>query len=1502
MGHSVGEYVAACIAGVFSLEEALKLIAARGRLMQALPNNGGMVAILAPENIVRPIIAPYHEQVAIAAFNGPQNLVISGTTTAITQIITQLESQGIQYRQLNVSHAFHSPLMESILGEFEQIAASITYNVPCLTLISNLTGKPVSTELTTPDYWCEHIRQGVNFSQSISTLYQQGYRVFIEIGPKPVLLGMGRFCLNDQHILWLPSIREKFGDWQTLLHSLGQLYIQGIGVNWHGFYQDYVYSAVSLPFYPFQRQRYWWKAAELESAPGQKQSPVSLALDNQLGLLGQKLVLAGTQDSYFQISLQANSPSYLLDHQLRSTVVLPATAYIEMLLAVAKTELNCLSIASIQIEQPLILHEENLSTVQIVFRSQSQLCEIFSIETAKNETRAVRHAHGYLKPTDFIPSSVNLEEIKQDCPDSLPISEYYQELRKYGLNYGKSFQGIKKLWRGEKQALGLIELSEISTLDLASYQAHPALLDACIQVIGSVLEESDLYLPIGLKSLTLKGALPALLWSHIQIKEINNQNILVDVTLFDQTGQPQGYLEELALRRINQNALQWLLKESEAITSGLYTVTWEAQQSEKTAINASPKTWLIFADSQGLGASLAQELAQRGDRSHVIYPGETYSLSEITPDGIIHLSSLDITSDLSQTRNCGSLLELIQNLVKTGISPHLYLVTQGTQAVDKYKCDVVYAQAPLWGLGRVIALEHPQLKCTMIDLELGTNSPVPLLETINAEDKENQIAYRDGIRYVARLTPYEQTQAEAYQLKITEYGILENLTRVPMKRQKPAPGEVEIEVVAAGLNFRDVLNALGLLKAFSEQLGIQSAAEIPFGGECAGRVVAVGEGVTHLQAGDEVIAALAIGSLNSFVITKAEFVVQKPDNLSFEEAATITTAFLTAHYGLRKLAKINQGDRILIHAGAGGVGQAAIQIAQQAGATVYTTASITKWDYLKKMGVAAVFNSRNLDFVQEIRNLTKGRGVDIVLNCLKGEFADYSFSILAEGGRFIEIGKLDIWSEAKVAQERPDVDYFLFDLLEVAFNNPRLIGSMLGEIIQEFAQGTLKPLPHQVFPIKEVVSAFRFMAQAKHIGKVVISFPEKAASNCLSINGNSTYLITGGLGALGLEVAQMLVAQGAKTLVLIGRNAPTSEAQTVIESLKQTSAQIFVRQCDITNREQITEVFNQIQATLPPLKGIIHTAGVLQDALLVNTTWTQFAQVLAPKIQGTWHLHTLSAKISLDFFVCFSSVASLLGSPAQGNYAAANAFMDALAHYRHSQGLPALSINWGPWQNRGMAANLNEASQRRLLNLGMGMIAPETGLEILQNLLQAPTAQIGVLPIDWAKLLAQLPDVPFLTKVKPDTQVQTKQNPEFVRRLKAAPVNERRTILMDFIREQIAKVLGLNSLEEIEPQARFFDLGLDSLMAVELNHLFESNLGYTINQTIIFDYPTVEALVDYLAVEVLNLVPRERETVISLQPPESLPLGDSDLDSLLAELESVSDSEINQRLKERKKG
>ncbi|MDB5502867.1 MAG: eryA [Tardiphaga sp.] len=897
-------------------------------------------------------------------------------------------------------------------------------------------------------------------------------------------------------------------------------------------------------------------------------------------------------------------------------------------------------------------------------------------------------------------------------------------------------------------------------------------------------------------------------------------------------------------------------------------------------ISGDSGCWLVFADKSGVAHDLGALLQARGDTAIMVYPGEVnYQIDGIEFDvalndapalahvidsvaaaktpckGIVHLWSLDTpasngdsTADIeaAQILGCESVVHLAQALdrqARWDAPPRLWLATRGTQTVGGLTASCP-AHAPMWGVGRVISNELHGLNCALIDLDpidRGDDAAAILAELL-ANDGGAEVAIRSQGRYVNRLvrlppraleppavTTEEAQQPGAFQLEVVKPGSLDSLEARRIERPIPGPGEALIRVEAIGLNFRDVMKALGIYPAESDD-------PLWLGDECSGTIVALGEGVNDFRVGDDVLC-IAPGCFGAFVTTPSAFAVHKPTAMSFEDAATIPITFLTGSFALNHLAVMAPGERILIHAAAGGVGLAAIQLAQQAGAEIFATAgSPEKRDYVKSLGVQHVMDSRSLDFGDEVMELTGGAGVDIVLNSLAGEAIAKGLSVLGDHGRFIEIGKRDIYQNRKLGLRpfKRNISFFAVDLAKAFRTRPAFIGAMFRDLMRHFKSGALRPLPRRVYPMHGVIDAFRRMQQARHIGKIVVSAtgapvtvaPVPRRDNLVS--ANATYLITGGYGGFGLTIAQWLVEQGARHLVLTGRTGnPSPDAQARIDQLRLTCP-VDIVAADVADEAGMTALFADIAASRPPLKGIVHAAMVLDDGAIPQQTTSRMRAVMGPKVSGAWNLHHLTVEMPLDFFVLFSSVTSLVGNPGQANYVAANSFLDALAHHRHGLGLPALAINWGAIGEVGYVAQHDDIG-RHLDRMGITAFAPSEALAIFEAALRSNRAQLGAARLDWQRIAAALPQ--FAASGRFTHLVQHATAPEapdkagdFAGRMQSTVATERPALLDGFLRERVATVSGA-SVSKLNFDLPIAELGIDSLMAVELETVIRAEIG-----------------------------------------------------------------------------
>ncbi|MCP4117667.1 MAG: SDR family NAD(P)-dependent oxidoreductase [Desulfobacteraceae bacterium] len=1299
------------------------------------------------------------------------------------------------------------------------------------------------------------------------------------------------FSNSDQKIVSpgpvpdLTRVPEDPEQRSRLYRSLAANFVAGATVPWRMLYQNQDVRRVQLPTYPFQHQSY-------------PVNPFGAVAGGMAGkradihpLLGSPVVNA-LKETIFDSLLTPDDPVYLKGHRVHGRCVLPGAAYVEMALKAGALQMNGPGpvLESITFQAPLLM--DGPRRIQLILTPlEGSGFEFHIFSNSREADQAwVSHATGRIVPpgAENGKREKNYPEPPETTASSFAVEtdagEYYERLSGTGFDYDGGFVSLSRICLNPGEALGRVrvEFDPATDAPAGTYVFHPILLDGCFQLVNCLTPETEgdaVFLPVGLDRLTLHGKPEPVFWVHGRAVTSAGDHFKADLTLILESGEIFGEIKGVMGRAVSRRRL--LRQFQKPLGKKLYDLHWRpiAHGREiSQGFDRGPGSYVLFSPvDKPAGTELARALGDHGHRVLVVTPGESFTLSNdgacsIDPSdaaqytrlfekvaeapaplrGIIHLWSLEDAPSLdSEAADLGwrSLLMLVQALggLKFKDAPQLWVVTQGMVSVNGEAMPIPPFNAVLWGLGRVLMLEYPELGTRCLDLDVLDSHPgETLLDALRFADGENQVAWRRGKRYGVRLVPHDawpDPEEEPVKVCLKSYEGLESLELVPMEPEPPGPDQVKIRVHTAGLNFRDVLHALGMMQDVSAEMGIETAEKLPLGFECAGTVAARGENVDHLAVGDPVVAAMAGGSLASFVTVPGAHVIPKPRGISFKAAATVATTFLTAWHGLVNLAGIQQGERVLIHAASGGVGMAALQLALDKGCVVFATASRPKWDVLKAMGVTHVMDSRALDFADEILEHTHGEGVHVILNSLTGEVIERSFSVLAGGGRFVEIGKIGVWTTGEAAAARPDAAYHLFDLNDIARENPGAVTRMLGEMAACMDAGKFKPLPFQTFGIQKVREAFSHMARAEHVGKVVVTVnPSRGAGN----RAGTTCLITGGAGALGLSMAEFLVDEGVAHLVLVTRSAPGEESAARIDSLKEKGADVRVMIADVGDYNQMKKAWESLGADLPPLKGVIHAAGVLEDGMLADQDVTGFKQVLRPKVNGAWNLHRLSADHDLDFFVMFSSVASLLGNAGQGSYAGANGFLDAMAHYRRACGLPAVSINWGAW-DAGMAAGRD-----RLAAWGAVPLEVETGKTLFQMILDRNPVQAGAMAIDWGVFRRNFPGpLPaMLSEIGPPDGEETlsSQPSEIIGLLKDAEPDERYSLLLDFTGQLATNVAG-SGREALIIDQPLMEQGFDSLMAVELRNRLGREIGKVLPASLLFDYPTLEKITTYLMEE-----------------------------------------------------
>ena len=1121
LGHSIGEYAAACMAGVFSLEDALRLVAARGRLMQSLPAGGKMVSVATEEATVREAIGS-EPLVSIAAVNGPRSIVVSGDGAAVDAVVERLHANGVKTTALKVSHAFHSPMMDPILEDFRAVAGQVTFNPPNRTLISNVTGLPWDETQLSADYWVDHLRGAVRFADGIAYAQSKKFQTFVEIGPKPTLLGLGRASVPPDYGTWLPSLRPN-GECAALLGTVADLYVRGVEIDWQRFHTHTGASRMQLPNYPWRYQRCWTDVVST-GGDGQRLHP-----------LVHRRIENASSSIIFESSLSAGSPAYLDDHRVFGSAVFPASAFFEMAMVIARAifRQDEVALTNVTIGRALVLSEAPV-TVQMIATPNGDRFdfEICSQTREGDQTVWVRHTTGTLERRLPSPAaSIDIAATREAFTQPVDIAELSARFEARGLEYFPRFRAIEEIHRpgapaseGSGSAFARIELPAEANLPGDSYRLHPVITDASFRIAEAIFADEDaeqIHLPFGIGGFSCDHAASGTVWVKATARQ-QAQTRVVDLELFDDTGARVATVEQLTLRSVPVFSLKREMTKpratSDVLNEWLYQFDWEDAEA------AAPDTgdlgdWLILRDANGLHADLAHRMQERGQRVHVA--ADAAAADALIRSGdvdrfarTLHLWGMD-ASEHDPHSALASSLSVVQSLARAGVPGRHWFVTRGAQAVSEG--DVVSPwQTRFWGFGRTLQVEHPEQLGGCIDLDpaASDSSNVALLiADLSGAGSETEIAYRGDARRVARLV--------------------------------------------------------------------------------------------------------------------------RPDPVA------------------------------------------------------------------------------------------------------------------------------------------PSVD------------------------------------PHAP----------------------------------LELDAEASYLVTGGMGALGLQVAQYLAGCGATHLVLTGRSGiSTDDQRTAMHSLEDAGVKVDVVAADISDAEDVARVL----ATAPRLRGIVHAAGVLDDGMLMQQTAERFARVAGPKVDGAWHLHQQTQDLPLDFFVLFSSVASVMGSPGQSNYASANAFMDGLAQHRRQRGLAATAINWGPWADVGMAAS--DVVLQRLMKDGWQPMNTNQGCEFIAHLLTArDLAQAAVIPLDWAQFAQSIPGAADWSALKHliptdrSSPLTASAAEAAAARARTAPEGERSDLITSYLLERIAQTLRV-SAADLDAFAELSALGVDSLTAVELRIWVQGDLDVDLAVEQLFTTPSIRDL------------------------------------------------------------
>ncbi|BCK55946.1 type I polyketide synthase [Nocardia wallacei] len=1399
LGHSVGEIAAAHVAGVLSLADAAALVAARARLMDDLPGSGAMVAVQASADEVALLLASMAavadaappllaDGVGIAAINSPVSVVLSGVEERVLDVAAGLVARGRRTTRLDVSHAFHSQLMEPMLDEFRRAAADLTVRAPRLPIVSNVTGAVAADGYGTADYWVRHARETVRFADGVAALRDRGVTRIVAVSPDASLVAAITESAPEIGTI-VAALRKDRPEPRALLEGVGRVFAAGQAVDWPALFEGTGARRVPLPTYAFQHRRYW-----LPMPDGG--DPAGLGLRSpEHPLLG--AVLDGPEPGELRLTgrISPATHPWLADHRVHDAVLFPGTGFVELALCAAAAA-GCAAIRELTVLAPLAFREDEPRRIQVVVQAPDgtgdRAVRIHSAADAV-DGEWVRHAEGVLRAeADARPGAAppwppaDLTELDTDAA--------YDRLAELGYHYGPRAQALRRAWSGGADHAATAELSGENATEAAGFILHPVLLDAVLHALLLDREPGEApVVPFAWEDVAVpvRGISVARVWLHrggddvysLHGADASGRTVLSvgAVRLRPMPETPE------AVRRtpLPLTALQWIPVES---------------------VDRAPVRWVHWSDLDDVAA---------------IPPAVVLDCRSAAPETAIAQAA---------HRLVGRVLEVVRRWLSDPrfAAGTLVIVTSG--AAGDRVTDAAGAAA--WGLVASAQSEDPG-RMVLADVPPGEIDVAGILGA-----GEPRVVVRDGVPHAARLRAVRDfghlaippVSAGPWRLAATGGGALDGLASTPFPElARPlGPGEVRLAVRAAGLNFRDVLIALGMYPDTGT----------PIGSEVSGVVVETGPGVTGLAPGDRVMGLVEQG-VGPRVVADHRLLVPVPAGLTDTEAAGVCVAFLTAEYALTDLAELGPGDRVLVHAATGGVGAAAVQLARRRGAEVFATASPPKWNALRDMGFddEHLASSRTGEFEEKFAAVTHGEGFDVVLDCLAGELVDASLRLLPRGGRFVEMGKTDIRDADAVAERYPGVTYRAFDLFDAG---PDRLRAMLTELAGLFDSGALRALPTRSWDIRDAPEAFRFFGLARQVGKLVLTIP---AALC-----EGTVLITGGTGDLGAAVAQHLVSRwGTRRLILVSRRgAAAPGAAELLARLRDAGAVAEAVACDVTDPIAVRDV---VAAVPPehPLTGIVHAAGILDDGVVGALTPERVAAVLAPKVDGAWRLHEATAAAPLSAFVLFSSVAGVFGSAGQGSYAAANAFLDGLAAWRRSRGLPGQSIAWGPWgEAGGMAGRLAAVDAARMRRDGLVALSTAEALALLDAALEQGPDRVVAARLDTGALRARARDgqlAPLLS----DLIATVPRDPGravagLARRLRETPSRNHVRVVLDILRTEIALVLGHHSAAAVDGDQNFKDMGFDSLSAVELRNRLNSTTGLRLSPTLLFDYPTPAAL------------------------------------------------------------
>jgi acyl transferase domain-containing protein/NADP-dependent 3-hydroxy acid dehydrogenase YdfG len=1564
IGHSVGEYVAACVAGVFTMEEGLRLIAERGRLMQALPPGGMMAAIFAPRAEVEAAVATMPDRVAIAAVNAPDSVVISGESAGVEALLASFAQQNVQGHKLFVGLAGHSPLVEPALPAMEAASRAVTMRAPNIPVAWNVTGgDPLPGGAPDAVYWRRHLREPVRFADGIASLHRQGYRTFLEVGPHPVLMALAQRSLPgaEQGTWFHTSLRRGKDDWAELYASLADLYVHGAPVDWAGVDRPYARRRVTWPSYPFQRKRFW-----ITPGGGARRAPA--ARGGQL--VGERLP---TATPVWQTTLSPASAHYLAEHHVGGAVLVAGPVFLELAQAAAR-ELHGPALRAVRgfaVREALVLPDEG-RTVETHLTEAPDGTLAFSIHSraADGTGEWLQHASGQL----VRPGALTAAAAPTDVGPAADCAAYYERLADLGIELGPSFRSLAEARRRDGAVLATVALAPACEDDPVTW-AHPALLDGALQAVGLAVPASagggDVYLLSEIDHIELVAPLPARFSCHARLHAADGSTRAgpaewrADVTLAAPDGTIIGALGGVCLRRASREALARF--GSAPAAEGIhYRVNWEPAP-------LAPAPAAALVDPASFGPRIAERfsaLAATNDLS--IYEQLLPELDRLSAD-----YAAAALQRLGFAATPGRVFAVADEAARLGVvERHARLFRRMLEILAED--GMLRARAPGYEVAAPLPTPDPAARAQALlarfsatDGELSTlrRCGPELARVLRGEQDPLQLLFPGGSFAEARKlyieSPYARTYNSALgealeaalarlpagaRLRVLEIGAGTGgtttyaLPRLPADRTeytftdlsplfleraatefaaypfvKRALLDIERDPVTQGFEAGayDVVIAANVLHATADlrQAVLHARKLLASGG-----VLLLLEGVAPERWVDLTFGLTEgwwrftdTGLRPAYPLVGRQAWLDLLAELGFTGGAAIPDGTTRSRAGSQQafiVARAPARRRRFTLVGAGGLLGAALARRLEAQGDRVTLLpadapadSLVPADEIVYLGALDLVAQAADDAtaVRRAEALACELPLEWLARVVRG--ADLGRVWLVTQGAQPAANDLDghpgrVPMPSRDGTRRAELAGTPRDLAPGAAWQAPLWG--LGRVFaleQPGRWGGLVDLPPEGTPeslAETLVGALdggedqtAWRAGARLAARLVPAATPEAAR--VSFRADATYLVTGGFGGLGLIVARWMAERGARHLALLGRRPdPTAEGVRAIEAL---GARVIPLAGDVADEAAMAAAFSKLREG-PPLRGIIHAAADFSVGAIDALAPAQVAGMLRPKIAGTVLLDRLAGP-ELDFFALFSSTTALLGAAGFAHYAAANAFLDAFAHGARARGRRVLSVNWGTWEAMRLAS---AESQRSYREGGLIPMPASEALEALGRLLGGDEAQAVVARVDWS-VLKPLHEArrarPFLSRLAlvPASSPRTAGNgagtpADLPARLAGAPADTRRELIVSFVRDEVAVVLGVGG-GALALDTGLFDLGMDSLMSVELKKRLERGAGRPLPATLTFNYPNVNALATFLDGELAPAPAAAPAPTPPTTPEPPLPSGD---------LAGLSEDELEARL------